>query len=89
MFDRLMTQLSPQKKRFLLEQVKNLRLYSFCKSHSYSYAQLVYKLAYQKAHNPKKFWYATLKNVHSSYRKWVHLYEATLAGLDVSNIIQK
>ena len=34
MFDRLVAELSPQKK-FLMEQVKNLRLYSFCKSHSY------------------------------------------------------
>ena len=56
--------------------MNNLRKYSFCKSHSYSYAQLVYKLAYEKAHNPKKFWIATLKHSNSSYRKWVHIYEA-------------
>ena len=63
----------------------NLRKYSFCKSHSYSYAQLVYKLAYQKAHNTKKFWEATIKHTHSSYRKWVHLYEAKLAGVNVQS----
>ena len=52
--------------------------------HSYSYAQLVYKLAYQKAHNPKKFWESTLKNVNSAYRKWVHFREAKKAGLKLS-----
>ena len=69
--------------------ISNLRKYSFCKSHSYSYAQLVYKLAYYKAHNKKSFWKATLKNTHSSYRKWVHLYEARLAGVNVNNFILK
>jgi len=73
----------------LNNEISNLRHYSFCKSHSYSYAQLVYKLAYQKAHNPKKFWEATLKNVNSAYRKWVHLYEACRNGVDVNNIINK
>ena len=43
--------------------LSNLRAYSFCKSHSYSYAQLVYKIAYEKAHNPYKFWKSTLKIV--------------------------
>ena len=70
-------------------KLSNLRKYSFCKSHSYSYAQLVYKLAYQKAHHPKKFWKATLKNVQSSYRKWVHLYQARLAGVDVVSYLKE
>ena len=71
-FDHLLNNLDSIKKEDLLSKLKNLRLYSFCKSHSYSYAQLVYKLAYQKAHNPKKFWKSTIKHVSSSYRK-VHL----------------
>ena len=54
----------------------NLRRYGFCKAHAISYAQLVWQLAYQKANNTKTFWESTLKNVKSSYRKWVHLYEA-------------
>ena len=41
-------------------KLKNLQKYSFCKSHAYSYAQLVWQLAYMKANNPKKFWKATL-----------------------------
>ena len=61
----------------------SIKRYSFCKSHSYSYAQLVYKLAYAKAHHPKEFWISTLKHCRRSYRKWVHLYEARLNGIDV------
>ena len=68
-------------------KLANLRKYSFCKSHSYSYAQLVYKLAYQKAHNPTKFWKSTIKNIKSSYKKWVHLYQAKCAGVDVDQIL--
>jgi hypothetical protein len=63
--------------------LSNLRKYGFCKAHAYSYAQLVWQLAYQKAHFPKRFWKATLKNVKSCYRKWVHLYEARQVGLSV------
>ncbi len=76
LFDSLLKNISVSEKNKLLQKLNNLRKYSFCKSHSYSYAQLVYKLAYEKAHNPKKFWIATLKHSNSSYRKWVHIYEA-------------
>ena len=88
-YDKLLNKLDNDKKEDLLSKLKNLRLYSFCKSHSYSYAQLVYKLAYQKAHNPKKFWKSTIKNVSSSYRKWVHLYEACRNGVDVDAYLNK
>ncbi len=72
----------PQHERkFVKEQLEQLQLYSFCKSHAFSYAKLVYALAYQKAHNPKEFWLATLNNCNSSYRKWVHFREARNAGI--------
>ena len=63
----------------------NLRKYGFCKAHAISYAQLVWQIAYQKANNPKKFWEGTLKNVKSSYRKWVHLYEAKCEDVNVTD----
>lgn len=85
----LIESIDPEKASKMESLLSNLRQYSFCKSHSYSYAQLVYKLAYQKAHNPYKFWTSTLKNSHSSYRKWVHLYEAKLAGVNVMQILNK
>ena len=65
----------------LISELKKLKKYSFCKSHAYSYAQLVWQLAYYKAHQPQKFWRATLNHCDSSYRKWVHRHEARLVGL--------
>ena len=65
----------------LLEQ---LQAYSFCKSHAISYAKLVWALAYQKAHNPQKFWLAALNNCNSSYRKWVHFREAKHSGIKLN-----
>ena len=65
--------------------MSDLRKYGFCKAHALSYAQLVWQLAYQKAHNPQKFWIATLKNVQSCYRKWVHIYEAKCNYVSVNN----
>ena len=62
---------------------KDLRKYSFCKSHAYSYAQLVWQLGYMKAHHPYEFWKSTLRHCQSSYRKWVHKYEAKLVGVSV------
>jgi DNA polymerase III alpha subunit len=61
----------------------NLRKYSFCKSHALSYAYLVWALFYQKAHNPTKFWQSTIKNCHSTYRQWVQIREAVIAGVQV------
>ena len=73
------------KKKFkeVFSKLEGLHKYSFCKSHAYSYAQLVAYLAYYKVHEPLNFWKSTLKHCHSSYRKWVHLFEAQKAGFDM------
>ena len=84
-YDKLLNKLSNYKK-MMKRKLANLRKYSFCKSHSYSYAQLVYKLAFCKVYYPKMFWKATLRNVKSSYRKWVHIFEAFSAGISFSYI---
>lgn len=68
-------------KQNIILRLEQLEYYSFCKSHAFSYAQLVIALSYHKAHNPIKFWISTLNNCNSSYRKWVHYREATHAGL--------
>ena len=78
---------SDKKKDEVLNKLKNLRKYSFCKSHAYSYAQLVWQLAYVKAHYPDKFWKATLNHCESSYRKWVHYYEARCVGINYNHIL--
>ena len=63
-------------------KLNNIRKYGFCKSHAYSYAQLVWQLAYAKTHYPKKFWKSTLQHCKSSYKTWVHLYESKLCQVD-------
>jgi hypothetical protein len=67
-----------------LEDLQQLKHYSFCKSHALSYAQLVWALAYEKAHNPHAFWIAALNHCHSDYRRWVHWREARTAGLKLT-----
>ena len=65
----------------LIVRLEQLEFYSFCKSHAFSYAQLVVGLAYQKCHYPKDFWLSTLNICNSSYRKWVHFREASYSGI--------
>lgn len=68
----------------ILKSLSNLHLYSFCKSHALSYAQLVYHLAYVKANNPNKFWKSAIKHASScNYKKWVHIYEASLYNVSI------
>jgi hypothetical protein len=82
-FKNIISHLSKEKQKNIMTRLSNLSRYGFCKAHAFSYAQLVWKLAFMKAHFPKQFWKATLNNCDSSYKKWVHLYEAKLAGIDV------
>lgn len=65
----------------IIEDLSRFREYSLCKAHGISYGRMVWALAYQKAHNPKEFWYSALKNCSSMYRRWVHIQEAKKAGL--------
>ena len=67
-----------------MSELDYLVLYSFCKSHAVSYAQLVWALAYEKTHNPHRFCMAALNHCHSEYRKWVHFREAKRSGLQLT-----
>lgn len=69
---------------FICEKLESLQSYSFCKSHAYSYAYLIFALAYQKLYNPKGFWEATLKSCQTSYRKWTHFRAAICSGVEVN-----
>ena len=69
---------------FVVDDLNQLIYYSFCKSHAYSYAQLVWALAYWKAYRPHEFWTAALNHCDSEYRKWVHYREARCSGLQLS-----
>jgi len=44
-------------------------------------------LAYVKAHYPYEFWKATLNHCESSYKKWVHYYEARCVGIHYNHIL--
>ena len=65
-------------------QLERLEQYSFCKSHAFSYAYMVYALAYLKVHHPREFWLAALNHCNSSYRRWVHFREARCAGVKIA-----
>jgi len=88
-FRKIISHETREKQRQLMKKLHNLSSYGFCKAHAFSYAQLIWKLAYMKAHYPYEFWKATLNNNESSYRKWVHYYEAKLAGVNIHNIMLK
>lgn len=68
----------------VVEDLNQLIYYSFCKSHAFSYAQLVWALAYWKAYRPYEFWAAALNHCNTDYRKWVHFREARCSGLQLS-----
>lgn len=66
----------------LESELGSLALYGFCKAHAMSYAQLVCWLTWCKVEHPKAFWKGALNNCHSSYRPWVHMWEAWNVGVD-------
>ena len=88
-FKTLLKNFSKEKQKEIMKKLSNLSRYGFCKSHAFSYAQLIWKLSYMKANYPYEFWKATLNNCQSSYKKWVHYYEAKLAGVDYSKELLK
>lgn len=67
-------------KHTVLEALRELSHFGLCRAHAINLGRLIWALAYQKAHNPKKFWQAALKHCHGSYSKWVYYHEAKLAG---------
>ncbi len=87
-FNEKLKHIHPNKSQELKIKLRNLIKYSFCKSHAYSYALLVWQLGYMKVHYPYEFWKSTLKHCSSQYRKWVHLYEARLAGVEINDFTQ-
>ena len=60
--------------------LKELSHFGLCRAHAINLGRLIWALAYQKAHNPEKFWRAALKHCQGSYSRWVYWQEAKLAG---------
>jgi len=71
------------RKNSIIEMLQGLSGFGLCRAHAINLGRLIWALAYQKAHNKKKFWEACLKHCHGSYRRWVYRIEAKRVGIDV------
>jgi DNA polymerase III alpha subunit len=67
----------------LWTRVSSFTGFSFCKSHSASYAELSFQCAHLKAHYPAQFLAAVVSNRHGFYTRDVYLDEARRWGLRV------
>jgi len=67
----------------LWNRVGSFTGFSFCKSHSASYAQLSFQCTYLKAYYPAQFLSAVISNQHGFYTKDVYLNEARRWGIRI------
>jgi error-prone DNA polymerase len=70
----------------LWTRVASFTGFSFCKSHSASYAQLSYQCVWLKAHHPAEFLAAVISNNHGFYRRVVYLNEARRMGITLQPV---
>jgi error-prone DNA polymerase len=68
----------------LWERVSSFTGFSFCKSHSLSYAILSFKCAFLKSHFPAQFMAAVLSNGHGFYSRDTYLNEARRMGVKIN-----
>ena len=62
--------------------LQELSGFGLCRAHAVNLGRLIWALAYQKAHNPERFWSANLRHCQGSYRAWVYQCEAHRRGLE-------
>ena len=67
----------------LWQRVSSFTGFSFCKSHSATYAQLSFQCAFLKTRFPAQFLAAVISNGHGFYRKEVYLNEARRWGVRI------
>jgi error-prone DNA polymerase len=67
----------------LWKMVSSFTGFSFCKSHSGSYAQLSFQCAYMKSHYPAQFLAAVISNNHGFYSRDTYLNEARRLGVRI------
>ncbi|MBW8889910.1 MAG: DNA polymerase III subunit alpha [Fibrobacteres bacterium] len=67
----------------LWTRVSSFTGFSFCKSHSASYAELSFQCSHLKAHYPAQFLSAVITNRHGFYTRDVYLDEARRWGLRI------
>ena len=68
----------------LWEGINTFQGFSFCKSHSLSYARLSFKCAYLKAYFPAQFLASVISNRHGFYTTDVYLNEARRFGVKIN-----
>ena len=75
-----------ENKKNIINELYQLGNFGLCRAHAVNLGRLIWALAYQKAHNPVKFWEACLKHCQGSYRRWVYRREAYRAGVDLRGL---
>ncbi|MFC1585444.1 PHP domain-containing protein [Fibrobacterota bacterium] len=74
---------SPEQAAELWSRICSFVGFSFCKSHSLSFAQLSFKCAYLKRYFPAQFMAAVISNSHGFYHRSVYLNEARRFGVSI------
>ncbi|MCB0665222.1 MAG: DNA polymerase III subunit alpha [Saprospiraceae bacterium] len=67
----------------VFRQIESFAGFSFCKSHSASYAVESYLALYLKVHYPLEFMVSAINNFGGFYRKEVYFHEARMAGAEI------
>lgn len=75
--------LTKSQARELWKRVSSFTGFSFCKSHSASYAQLSFKCTYLKTYYPAQFFAAVISNRHGFYTVDAYLGEARRWGIRI------
>ena len=70
---------SHPRKQEIIQDLRGLSGFGICRAHAINLGRLIWALAYEKAHNPKRFWESCINHCQGSYKKWVHKREALLA----------
>jgi len=70
----------------IFREMQSLSGFGLCRAHAVNLGRLIWALAYQKAHNPQKFWKASLKHCQGSYARWVYKNEAKRSGWDLRDL---
>ncbi|WP_322550186.1 DNA polymerase III subunit alpha [Flavobacterium psychraquaticum] len=69
----------------IYRQIESFAGYSFCKSHSASYAVESYQSLYLKTYYPIEFMTAVINNFGGFYRTEVYVHEAKMSGAKIDN----
>lgn len=70
-------------KQHILYLLSRMDGFGLCKAHAVNLGRLIYAQAYEKTHNPQRFWLAVLQNACSMYRPWVHMEGAKTSGWQI------